>query len=422
MSLMPLVPSSKSILNRVLLISTYLKNTLILQNYYPCKDSETFLDNLKKLGFDISIKNTLLKITPPEKIKLKANLFIEDAGTVYRFLLARLCFEKGGKYIFKISKQLQNRPIKELVQALQELGAKIEKKDESFFIEGKILQKKNVQIVSQRSSQFVSALYLLAPLAGTGFRVKAVGSRVSASYLIVTQKVLQDFGIIFENDRCSSADLKNPHYYYLEPDYSALAYFWLLGSLNDTPIYTGYSSSIQPDSKFWYILKKMGAKVVLEKNTISLQYKQILGIDVDMENTPDQVPSLVIAALFAKKITTISQIDHLRYKESNRIENLIFELQKIGANIKYKQRRLVVYPLAKEPKPTSLESHQDHRLYMSFSILKQVFPQLQVTQSSCVQKSFPNFNKEINKLRTSLNFSKLKRSFVYKLNVNNSTT
>lgn len=407
---LPQIPSSKSILNRVLLLCTYLKEPIILQNYVPCNDSATFIDNLQRLGFKFTTINQQLTVFPPVQINKQASLFIKDAGSVYRFLLARLCFEPNCDYEFKISKQLHNRPIQELIDALHEMRAKIVRLDSSTFkIQGVSLKENKVRINTNRSSQFASALYLLVPLAENGLQITLQGSLVSAGYLQLTKRILADFGINIHSEKKQASQICNPETYTLEPDYSAAAYFWLLGCLNDKPITTFYQASQQPDNKFWQILQKMGADVSFTEQYIALKYRRITGIATDMQNMPDQVPSLAIAALFGEGQTVISNIEHLRYKESDRIGNIIAELAKIGAEIEYKNKKLIVNPLTKPPVPTCLDPHQDHRLFMCFSILGKIFSQITIKNSECVQKSFPNFNLELKKIEEYLSFSQLKQ-------------
>lgn len=414
MNPLPEVASSKSILNRVLLLCSYLQEPIVLYNYIPNADSATFLENLKLLGFDFKKREQQLTVFPPQKINKAASLFIKDAGTAYRFLLARLCFIPGGRYKLKISRQLQKRPIEELITALQNLGAQIEQLSDSiFYIQGTTIKKNKVEVDGNRSSQFVSALYLLAPLAQKRFEVSVRTKLVSSSYVNLTKQILADFGIQFSKGICKNNVVVNPKIYNLEPDYSAMSYFWLLASMNDFPIYTFYQNSWQPDSKFWQILRKMGAKTEVLPSKLKMQYRTLQSIQVDMQNMPDQVPTLAVAALFAKGKTIISQIQHLRYKESDRIGNLITELKKLGAEINYKNNKLIITPLSEKPPTTVLNAHNDHRLFMSFYIISKLWPQIEVQNANCVKKSFPNFLKEVEKITNYLAFTQIKKDLFH---------
>ncbi|HCX73795.1 MAG TPA: 3-phosphoshikimate 1-carboxyvinyltransferase, partial [Candidatus Cloacimonas sp.] len=163
----------------------------------------------------------------------------------------------------------------------------------------------------------------------------------------------------------------------------------------------------------WQILRKMGAKTEVLPSKLKMQYRTLQSIQVDMQNMPDQVPTLAVAALFAKGKTIISQIQHLRYKESDRIGNLITELKKLGAEINYKNNKLIITPLSEKPPTTVLNAHNDHRLFMSFYVISKLWPQIEVQNANCVKKSFPNFLKEVEKITNYLAFTQIKKDLFH---------
>lgn len=223
----------------------------------------------------------------------------------------------------------------------------------------------------------------------------------------MTIKIMQDFGVIvdFDGSRIfiqSGQEYNNLNEYYIEPDFSSACYFWALGALSKSAVSTNTieQSSLQTDFNFLTILKKIGAKIEVKKDVISVCRNKIKGITIDMMDMPDQVPTLAVIALFADTKTIIKNIEHLQYKESNRINALVEELSRIGANVSYNKGALVITPLNKIPGSITLNSHHDHRLVMAFHILKLIFPQISITGSPSVEKSYPDFLKDIKSIKT----------------------
>jgi 3-phosphoshikimate 1-carboxyvinyltransferase len=143
----------------------------------------------------------------------------------------------------------------------------------------------------------------------------------------------------------------------------------------------------------------MGAEIQKKTNCISVRKGNLIGIEINMKDIPDQVPTLAVLSLFAESRTKIKNIHHLKYKESNRISGLVNELQKIGCNIKYENGVLLIHPLKKKPLKAKLHSYQDHRLVMAFYILKTKFPYLTISDEQVVKKSYPDFFRDLKALK-----------------------
>ena len=396
---------SKSILNRVLIISSYLKKPIKIINPSNCNDVKTMADNLIKLGMKIDKSLDTWIILPPEKINRKVDLFIHDSGTAYRFLSAKTATIKNSKYIINISDQLKPRPIKPLIDILNKMGSKIEMKDDSLIIEGNILKGGIFNLSADISSQFISSLLLIAPTYENDLELVLKRNIVSRSYINMTIKIMQDFGIIanFDGKRIfikAGQKYNELEEYIIEPDYSSACYFWALGALSKSVISTNSNNrtSLQPDYKFLTILENIGAKIEINKDKININNRKLKGISIDMKNMPDQVPTLAVLALFANSKTLITGIEHLKYKESNRIEAIKKELSSIGANILYENGELTINPLDKDPGNVTLNTYNDHRMIMAFYILKIVFPQISIANTSPVDKSYPNFLNDIKTL------------------------
>ncbi len=393
---------SKSILNRVLIIASYLKPPIKIINPSNCIDIETMADNLCKLGLKIDKAQDAWFVTPSEKLKKKGNLFINDSGTAYRFLIARTASIQRSKYIINISDQLKKRPIKPLTYILNQMGAAIQMKGDSLKIKGSLLTGGIIDVSVDISSQFISSLLLIAPAYKNDLELFMEGEIVSRSYIDMTIKIMQDFGVIadFDGSRIflqAGQEYNDLDEYLIEPDFSSACYFWAMGALSKSVISTNTidKASLQPDYKFITILEKIGAKINIGKDKISVSRGKLKGINIDMKNIPDQVPTLAVLALFADSKTTITNIAHLKYKESNRIEALVTELSGIGAKIFYENGMLTINPLNRIPGNETLDTYNDHRLVMAFHILKIIFPQLSITNASSVSKSYPKFLNDI---------------------------
>ncbi len=397
---------SKSILNRVLIISTFLRSQLIIQNISNCLDIKTILINLKRMGFKLEFFNNSLLIQPPDKISNKQLFFIKDSGAAFRFLLTRLAFLDGIKSRINVTRQLKERPILPLVEILNRNGAEIDFSEYPYKVIGKKFIGGDIEIPADISSQFISSILLTSNNLQKDLKLVLKGKIVSRPYIEMTLKIMKEFGInsefidnviLIPSKQC----YRNIERCSIEPDFSSACYFWALGAINSGEIWikSKLRKSLQPDYKFLEILKKMGAEIHFNKERIGVKKKKLNGVEVDMKDMPDQVPTLAVLALFAETKTTIENISHLKYKESNRIRSLLIEFNKIGANIKYTNDILTIYPLKKVPPHITLNSYSDHRLVMSFYILKSVFPYLKINNKNAVKKSYPNFLEDYKRLR-----------------------
>jgi len=397
---------SKSILNRVLIIATYLRNPLKILNVAICADITTMLNNLCKMGLNIDKSQEAWIVKTPKKLKINGNLFIQDSGTAYRFITTRIAAINKSKYNIKISDQLKKRPIEQLMDILTQMGATTKMKGDSLLIEGSQLNGGILNIPANISSQFISSLLLIAPSYKNDLELFLKGDIVSRSYINMTIKIMQDFGIIvnFNGNKIfvkAGQKYNNITEYLIEPDFSSACYFWSLGALSRSSVSTNKINKrfLQTDYNFLSILENIGAKIERYEDKISISRGELKGISADMKDMPDQVPTLAILALFADSKTTITNIEHLKYKESNRIDALVTQLTKIGAKIFYNNGELTINPLSNIPRNETLNSYNDHRLVMAFYILKLVFPQLTITNVSSVDKSYPNFLKDIKSLK-----------------------
>lgn len=394
-----ILEGSKAIENRVLIIATYLTAPLIIRNGSSCDDIRTMLDNLQLLGLRFERKDLDLQVFPPVRLKENQNLFVHDSGTAWRFLLARTALTANLPAIISLSAQLAKRPWRGLAEILEKIGAKISQNNSAVYIQGASWQGGRVQIDASVSSQYISALLLNAVNLPENLHLQLRGPVVSRSYLEMTLQVMREFGItgLIDDDSIfleKKQAYRNRAFYEIEPDFSTACYFWALGALNRGKIFTSGCQGkkvLQPDYDFLKILARMGADIEISEAEIMVRKKYLCGIETDMSDLPDQVPTLAVLALFARGRTIIQGIGHLRYKESDRITALVTELGKLGAHIVYSDNRLVIDPLTGKPHKVKLQTYHDHRLVMAFSIIRRLYPEIELEETASVAKSCPDF-------------------------------
>ena len=396
---------SKSILARVLIISTFLHKPLKIMNSSNCNDICTLIDNLKQLGIGFERQGNALTVIPNEPVSDEIQINIKDSGTAFRFLLARLAVLKDVHSTISISDQLKKRPISPLINMLQKLGADIKNTGFPIEIKGQQLNGGEIDLQADISSQFISALMLIAPAYNSRLAINLIGRIVSRSYIEMTAAIMCDFGVKckFTKNKIiieSGQKYANPGIYEIEPDFSSAAYFWVLGALSNKELCTSCISGdpLQPDFQFLFILEKMGAKVNRSSKSVCISHGSLKGIDIDMKDIPDLVPTLAVLALFADFSSQLRNIAHLQYKESNRISALVSELSHIGVNIMFVDDSLIILPLNIKPATVELDAHHDHRLVMAFHILKAVFPYININNKEAVKKSYAGFFDDFNRI------------------------
>ncbi len=397
------VPGSKSITVRVLIIATFLKQPLLIKNYASCDDSLTLISALKEIGYEITFPaEKELLIAPPIVPNLKPEITINGSAAALRFLLMRLAGWQKMESVITICEQLQQRPMANYLSFIKKLGAEVTINNNIITIKGKSLSY-NIAMLRQLkkniSSQYVSALLLSSPLFKEKISISNISSWVSSSYIRLTLAVREQFGLKDEsNDYAPLAS------YTVEPDISSACYFWALGALSNVAVKINCKKSLQPDYDFLKVLEEYGALLEITEDSVLVSSGKRKGITVNMNNMPDQVPTMVIMALLAQERTVIQDIAHLRYKESNRIKLLINELSKIGAKIETDGNDLFIDPLKKSEfrQNNLLNTANDHRLVMSFAMLSLFYP-LKLSNVNSVSKSFPLFFRELQKISRRMN-------------------
>jgi len=328
----------------------------------------------------------------------KAALFLGNAGTAMRSLTAVLCLGTG-EYTLRGEPRMHERPIKDLVDALRSLGADIEYLENDgcppLKIKASGLNGGKVHIKGNISSQFLSALLISAPYCREPLEIIVDGGLISRPYVYMTIRLMEKFGIKVENNDYKSFKIEKGTYkaqsLKIEGDASSASYFWAGAAITkgDVVVKGIEKNSLQGDVKFLEVLEEMGA--------------QLRGVTVNATLFPDAAMTICPVACYAKGKTKITGIASWRVKETDRISAMAKELRKVGAEAATGDDFIEITP-PEIIKPATIETYNDHRMAMCFSLLSLNSPnkkgaEITILNPSCVNKTFPEYFKEFEKLR-----------------------
>lgn len=405
------VPGSKSLTNRALLIASLADGKTHLTNALFSDDSRYFAKALQALGFDVQLDEENFSMTVTGlggKIPArKAELFIGNAGTAARFLSAFLTLGNG-EYILDGEPRMRERPIGDLIEALKQLGVKMEAKNNCPPVEifAKGLPGGKTKIAGDISSQFLSALLMTAPYAQSSIKVELTTDLNSKPYVDMTISIMKDFGIEIERDQYSHFTIHPSSYspianYSIESDASAAAYFFAAPAICGGTVKVENISrkSVQGDVAFVDVLKKMGCSVEENDNSILVTRNSSLrGVDVDMRDIPDTAQTLAAIAPFADSPTRIRGIASARVKETDRVHATCVELDRLGVRVEEHEDGMTIHPV-ETMRSASIQTYNDHRMAMAFSLIGLRFDGVTIENPSCVSKTFPNFFEVLETLR-----------------------
>jgi len=405
------VPGSKSLTNRALLIASLANGTTHLTNALFSDDSRYFVKALQTLGFDVQLNeaNHEMMITGlGGKIPAtKAELFIGNAGTAARFLSAFLTLGNG-EYILDGDPRMRERPIGDLVDSLTQLGAKLDTTNNCppVKIIASGLPGGKTKIAGNISSQFLSALLMVAPYAKSPIEIRLTTDLNSKPYVDMTLSIMKDFGVEIERHDYSqftifpSSFLSLP-FYSVESDASAASYFFAAPAICGGTVKVENISrkSVQGDIVFLDVLLQMGCSVTETDNYIWVTgHSELHGIDVDMRDIPDTAQTLAAIAPFASSPTRIRGIASARVKETDRVSATCIELKRLGVQVEEHKDGMIIHP-CQTFKPATIQTYNDHRMAMAFSLIGLRVDGVTIENPSCVSKTFPNYFDVLEALR-----------------------
>ncbi len=402
------VPASKSYTNRAYIIASLAEGLVRLKHPLISDDTRFMKTALEQFGIDISESQDEIivhgmggQLQAPTK-----EIFVGNAGTTMRFLTTLATLAPG---ITRLTgnERMQERPIEDLLDCLKQL--KVEAKSiknnqcPPLEINGGQPLGGAIQLAGNKSSQYLTSLLMCAPYFQNPTTIKIIGELTSKPYVDITLDIMKTFGINVENEsyRAFKIPVGNkykPQTYSVEGDASSASYFFGAAAITggEVSVTNLNPKSAQGDIGFPSVLKQMGCDVSVSSEKITVRGKPLKGITINMNSMPDVVQTLAVVSLFAEGKTTITHIGNLRIKETDRIEALSKELTRLGAQVETGEDYLVIQP--GPLKGTNIITYDDHRMAMSFSLVGLKLPGVRILNPKCVEKSFPGFFEELEKL------------------------
>ncbi|XZG69588.1 3-phosphoshikimate 1-carboxyvinyltransferase [Chitinibacteraceae bacterium HSL-7] len=407
------LPGSKSISNRTLLLAALCEGSTLVQGLLASDDTQRMLEALDALGVKVEqqgqSRDFLVHGCNGHFPNKHADLFLGNAGTAFRPLTAALALA-GGEYHLHGVPRMHERPIGDLVDALVQAGAKIDYLATPGFpplqIHPAELTSDRIAVKGNVSSQFLTGLLMALPLAGRDMTIEVVGDLISKPYIEITLNLLAKFGIEVERREWKEFFIKggqryrSPGQIYVEGDASSASYFLAAGAIGGGKVRVeGVGrDAIQGDKRFADTLAQMGARITWGDNFIEAEPPlsgQLNAIDVDLNHIPDAAMTIAVAALFAKGTTTIRNVESWRVKETDRLSAMATELRKVGATVEEGQDYIVVTPPAELISDAAIETYDDHRMAMCFSLVALGGVTVRILDPKCTAKTFPTYFDEL---------------------------
>ncbi len=418
------VPSSKSQTIRGLMCAALAEGESVLENPLVCEDTDVAADVLSKVGIQIQRNDGSWRVWGGTFRAPTEDLYCGESATTLRFMTA-ICSLIPGKSRLVGGPSLSRRPVRSLVEALDMLGVKCSMEGKTtppVNVEGGALRGGNTELPGHISSQFVSALLLIAPFAQKEVNIRLTSKLTSRPYLLMTTRCLKKFGI---NVKTSFDKFVVPRQTYrsetfpLEGDWSSASYFLALGALSEgMDVENITTASVQGDRLILDFLRSMGALVRVAGNTVEVGKKEgnLKAIKTDLSDCIDLLPTMAVLAALAEGTSEFIGIERARIKESNRVAAVCEGLKKLaprGVEVSEGRSSLTVTGMntpkpideskeedeenkaedaaEKTYEPVTIDSHNDHRIAMAFGVLGSAIGDITITNAECVAKTYPGF-------------------------------
>lgn len=398
-------PPSKSLTNRALIIASLAEGTSIIKNVCFCDDTGYLCNALSMVNIHLEKGRDYIKvenrIKDRESISIgNKEIYLGNSGTAMRFFATFASLIRGD-ILLKGNARMNERPIKDLLDGLHMLGVEASSVNNNgcppLCIKGKgKIHGGKIVMSGKSSSQYLSSILLCAPYADKEVEIIIKDCLTSKPYIDITISLMRAFSAEIKDYEYKRFIVSNKHRYrpreiVLEGDASNASYFFAAAAILDGKVkITGLNyDSPQGDIKFVDILGKMGCKVIKGDNFIEVSGKAKYGVSVDMNSMPDMVQTLAVVAAFVNGKTEIKNISNLSIKETNRILAIKNELSKIGAKVYITDDTIWIEPGVL--KGATIETYDDHRMAMAFSIAGLKIPHIIIKNPECVSKSFPQF-------------------------------
>ncbi len=398
------IPGSKSLTNRALLVAALAQGDSLLENALFSEDSEYFAKCVEQLGIPITLNPHQAQIQVAGRggdIPAKqADLFVGLAGTAARFISALVALGNG-EYRLDGVPRMRERPMGDLLTVLEAGGATINFEGNSGFmpytVYGKGFAGGNFRLKANQTSQQLSALLMIAPYAQQDTNIEVEGTLVSQSYVKMTCRLMADFGVevnqIGDNQfQIKAGQRYQARHYTVEPDASNASYFFAAAAVTGGRVRVKHltKQSCQGDILWLNVLEQMGCQIKdSDEYTEVTGPKQLQGIDIDMNDISDLVQTLGAIAPFASSPITIRNVEHIRYKETDRIKAVVTELRRLGVKVEEFPDKLKIEP--GPITPAAIETYHDHRMAMAFAVTGLKVPGIVIKDPGCTAKTFPDY-------------------------------
>ncbi|MBO3457929.1 3-phosphoshikimate 1-carboxyvinyltransferase [Aetokthonos hydrillicola Thurmond2011] len=398
------IPGSKSITNRALLVAALAQGDSILENALFSEDSTYFAKCLENLEIAIVLNSDLAQIQVTgrggEIPAKQADLFVGLSGTTARFISALVALGKG-KYRLDGVPRMRERPMGDLLKVLQTGGATINFEGNPGFmpytIDAQQFSGGHFCLKANQTSQQLSALLMITPYAQQDTTVEVEGTLVSQSYVKMTCRLMADFGVEVLQTEENQFQIKagqryQGNNYTIEPDASNASYFFAAAAVTGGRVRVNHltKQSCQGDILWLNVLEQMGCQINCSNNyTEVIGPKQLQGIDIDMNDMSDLVQTLGAIAPFASSSVTIRNVEHIRYKETERIRAVVTELRRLGVKVEEFADGLKIEP--SQITPAEIETYHDHRMAMAFAVTGLKVPGIIIKDPGCTAKTFPDY-------------------------------
>ena len=396
-------PGSKSYTNRALVLAALARGRSSIEGALFSDDSLHMARSLASLGIHVESDEANERFDVDGcagKLAVShAAVFVGNSGTTARFLTPVMALGSG---VFELAgdEAMAKRPIQALLDALAGLGVQATSVRSNgcppVRVESSGLEGGSVRMAGGISSQYFSALLMVAPCTRRGLVLEVEGDLVSKPYIEVTAQAMAAFGVTFENDRFTRFEVKPGAYrataYRVEPDASAASYFFAAAAVTrGRVVVPGLGArSLQGDLRFVRLLERMGCQVrQTDAETEVVGPEKLIGIEADMSDLSDTAQTLAAIAPFADRPTRVTGIGFIRRKETDRVAAVVAELRRMGIRADEEDDGFVVHPGV--PRPADIETYEDHRMAMSFAVTGLAAAGIRIRNPSCVSKTFPRF-------------------------------
>jgi 3-phosphoshikimate 1-carboxyvinyltransferase len=389
-------PSSKSYTIRGLLCAALAKGKSEIIHPLSSDDTEASLNVLSQVGIHVQQEQDSWQVIGGDFHKPHTDLFCGESAATLRFMTA-ICSLIPGECRLVAGHSLSQRPVKPLVQALRQLGVNCSCQGEvaPVIVDGGELEGGVTELPGNISSQFISALLFISPLADKGTKIRLTTLLESKPFVLMTLKCLEEFGIKAE----SSPDLREfeilkqtykPTKYRVEGDWSSASYLLALGATcGEVEVENLNPESLQGDKIVLDLLTDMGASVIVSKNSVTVKKSRLSAIRADLSDCIDLLPTMAVLAAVADGVSEFVGIERARIKESNRVSTIREGLERMGIKIREEANRLTI--AGAEPKGSVIDTRGDHRIAMAFSILGSAVGGTIINDAECISKTYPEF-------------------------------